>query len=398
LELSAMTSCISVEGSDSEVFTDAPEELKEAIKRGDVETVIDALDAGANLQHCYANGITPLHLAVLHEQLDVVKLLMKRSADPLARTTDECKLSPIDLAHVQNQQAILDSLCAEEPHMPVRRRFAGPCCLVSLIACNSLVFMFIYHQPGFEASLKCKTGILTLVSLCLFGLVLSNSLDPGEVTKEEVHYLQDWRKRPEAEVKLPRDPTEDEMFYLLPNDSDEDKPEEPFRWCRSCELWRPPGVSHCAECRRCFWRMDHHCWMIGNCVAMRNHRFFTLTVLSGCLAWATAFVKTVWDAFVQESQKHMLEFQWSDVVPVLFSVWSILGLSFLVPFSLFHVSALICNITSKNSCGHRRLNWQQRRVNGLTEYGEIFCGPMSPRPCEEAQLRKMKLQNQETSP
>ena len=65
---------------------------------------------------------------------------------------------------------------------------------------------------------------------------------------------------------------------------------------------------------------------------------------------------------------------------------------------LFHVSALMCNITSKNSCGHRRLNWQQRRgglspqvlmvlvfvpkrlipgVNGLTEYGEIFCGPMS---------------------
>ncbi len=61
-ELSAMTSCISVEGSDSEVFTDAPEvdwndfndqtkptiavfhqckpnsqELKEAIKKGDVE-------------------------------------------------------------------------------------------------------------------------------------------------------------------------------------------------------------------------------------------------------------------------------------------------------------------------------------------------------------------------
>ena len=59
---------------------------------------------------------------------------------------------------------------------------------------------------------------------------------------------------------------------------------------------------------------------------MRNHRFFTLTVdisagtvtidmhvhvveafvtkvLSGCLAWATAFVKTVWDAFVQDCQQ-----------------------------------------------------------------------------------------------
>ena len=37
--------------------------------------------------------------AVLHEQLEVVKLLMQRSADPLARTTDECKLSPRAAVH-----------------------------------------------------------------------------------------------------------------------------------------------------------------------------------------------------------------------------------------------------------------------------------------------------------
>ena len=152
---------------------------------------------------------------------------------------------------------------------------------------------------------------------------------------------------------------------------------------------------------------------------------------------------------------------------------------------LFHVSALMCNITSKNSCGHRRLNWQQRR-GGLSPQvlmGLCFCSKKTyprcqwphwirwdflwtnvvpcmkfrrfapgtavssllifiapcevtwfhsfmfefrifhvlsfqnwhststpkcqlgnimfkwrPRPCEEAQLRKMKLQNQETSP
>lgn len=44
---------------------------------------------------------------------------------------------------------------------------------------------------------------------------------------------------------------------------------------------------------------------------------------------------------------------------------------------IFHVSALICNITSKNACGHRRLSWQKRRINDLSESGEIFCGPMS---------------------
>ena len=74
-------------------------------------------------------------------------------------------------------------------------------------------------------------------------------------------------------------------------------------------------ICRCLNARRCFWRMDHHCWMIGdltvdirefwtrggnevewnmlvldvffwkgNCVAMRNHRFFTLMVdISGTL-------------------------------------------------------------------------------------------------------------------
>ena len=29
---------------------------------------------------------------------------------------------------------------------------------------------------------------------------------------------------------------------------------------------------------------------------------------------------------------------------------------------LFHVSALLCNVTSKNACGHRRISWESRRM------------------------------------
>ncbi|CAK9047785.1 unnamed protein product [Durusdinium trenchii] len=106
--------------------------------------------------------------------------------------------------------------------------------------------------------------------------------------------------------------------------------------------------------------MDHHCWLIGNCVAMRNHRFFTLMVVCGCLAWTSVLVKTLWDFFLEDVRE----------------VWSLLGLAFLVPFSLFHVSALLCNITSKNACGHRRISWTSRRMNGFEEYDQIFCGPL----------------------
>merc|ERR1712232_952782 len=63
-----------------------------------------------------------------------------------------------------------------------------------------------------------------------------------------------------------------------------------YRWCHSCEIWRPPNVSHCSQCRRCFWRFDHHCMVIGNCVAAYNHRFFALMLVSGTMAWMVGLV------------------------------------------------------------------------------------------------------------
>lgn len=376
----------------SESDNNDTEELKEAIKSGDKETVADLLDSKADLQHCYANGITPLHLAVVHEQLEVVKLLMLRGADPMARTTDECRLSPVDLAHVQNHQEILDALCEEGACLPCERRFTGPGCLLLLLACNAAAFYILQREQGFDSNSTFNVALLVLVSLFLCGLALSNGLDPGAVDPDEVQYLKEWRTSPEVKVTLPRDPTEDEIFVVETSDEEE---KEPYRWCRSCNLWRPPGVSHCSECRKCFWRMDHHCWLIGNCVAMRNHRFFTLMVVCGCLAWTSVLVKTLWDFFLEETHRNFLEFEWFDIIAVLFIVWSLLGLAFLVPFSLFHVSALLCNITSKNACGHRRISWTSRRMNGFEEYDQIFCGPLQMRPCQEH--RSIHMQPRETT-
>ena len=45
------------------------------VKIIELRTVIDALDAGANLQHCYANGITPfLGTLVCHSHLCILRL------------------------------------------------------------------------------------------------------------------------------------------------------------------------------------------------------------------------------------------------------------------------------------------------------------------------------------
>ena len=46
--------------------------------------------------------------------------------------------------------------------------------------------------------------------------------------------------------------------------------------CLTCNIVRPPKSSHCSNCDYCVEEYDHHCGVVGSCVAKRTFRFFTL--------------------------------------------------------------------------------------------------------------------------
>lgn len=60
----------------------------------------------------------------------------------------------------------------------------------------------------------------------------------------------------------------------------------PGQECRSCHLLKPPRSKHCAVCKRCVAKLDHHCVFINNCVGYGNQHWFLLLLLS------TAFLTT----------------------------------------------------------------------------------------------------------
>ena len=46
--------------------------------------------------------------------------------------------------------------------------------------------------------------------------------------------------------------------------------------CPKCGVPKPKRTHHCSQCNKCYFRFDHHCNIIGNCVAFANTKPFML--------------------------------------------------------------------------------------------------------------------------
>ena len=61
-----------------------------------------------------------------------------------------------------------------------------------------------------------------------------------------------------------------------------------FKYCSTCNIFRPPRAKHCNSCNVCVSKFDHHCPWVGNCIGSRNHRYFFLFLI--CVTSLTVVV------------------------------------------------------------------------------------------------------------
>ena len=81
--------------------------------------------------------------------------------------------------------------------------------------------------------------------------------------------------------------------------------EVPTKYCKTCNIWRPPRGHHCRVCDNCIETQDHHCVWLNNCVGRRNYRYFFTFVTSSSILGLLLLASSLAQILVYMNRQHI---------------------------------------------------------------------------------------------
>eukprot|EP00747_Dinoflagellata_sp_TGD_P073411 gnl/TRDRNA2_/TRDRNA2_157887_c0_seq1.p1 gnl/TRDRNA2_/TRDRNA2_157887_c0~~gnl/TRDRNA2_/TRDRNA2_157887_c0_seq1.p1 ORF type:complete len:360 (+),score=22.37 gnl/TRDRNA2_/TRDRNA2_157887_c0_seq1:1-1080(+) len=250
------------------------------------------------------------------------------------------------------------------------------CILVPLVVHVSFVL------PGVMVEFHPLLGIATVASLisAIIFLSLTCCCDPGVMPRREL--ILSMSAADELSKSLGYDilGAPDGRWDVLADEDGKsmvptELQEKNFKWCRTCQIVRPPRASHCPSCDQCVLRFDHHCPFVNNCIGQRNYAYFIGFTTCVCLLAVMVLPVVFWYCFNDEALvEDVAALTGGGMQPVVWGV-AILGglvcLAALLSFGLwlYHVFLIVTNRTTKE---------YRRSIKNINDEPTL-CAPRGPR-------------------
>ncbi|XP_044468452.1 probable protein S-acyltransferase 4 isoform X2 [Mangifera indica] len=116
------------------------------------------------------------------------------------------------------------------------------------------------------------------------------------------------------------------------------------KYCDTCLLYRPPRASHCSICNNCVQRFDHHCPWVGQCIGIRNYRFFFMFISTSTILCVYVFVCS-W-VTILDHHKNILKAMKREILLDFLIAYCFVAVWFVGGLSVFHFYLICTNQTT----------------------------------------------------